>query len=305
MRVGVIGVGTMGRHHARVYSELPNVELVGVADKNGDLACSIAEKLHTQSFIDYRELLKQGLDAVSIAVPTSLHKKVAIDTAEAGINMLIEKPIADTVANAKEIVRKCEESAVKLMIGHIERFNPAISVIKENVSSADIVAIDITRVGPLPPRIKDVGVVIDLATHDIDLVRYLSNSEFNKVHSLTLNTISDKEDIAILSFEMENGILAHTTANWLTPYKVREINVYTKRKLIKGWLIDQKVLEFSRYKEDNSYLVKELRVPFNEPLRLELESLIESIDEDKEPLITGYDGLKALEIAHECLARRA
>jgi len=300
IKVGVIGVGAMGQHHARVYSELPDVELVGVADVNADLGHYIAERFHTKAFSDYKELLKQDLDAVSIAVPTSLHKKVAVDVADAGVNMLLEKPIADTVANAREIIRKAEHNRVKLMIGHIERFNPIIPVIKRSIENSDIISIDITRVGPIPPRIRDVGVVIDLATHDIDLIRYLANSEFKRMYGLTSRSLSEREDIAILSFEMENGVLAHITTNWLTPYKVREIDIYTKTKFIKGNLINQKVLEFSNYGGD-SYLTRELFVPISESLKLELESFLNSIRSNAEMPVTGYDGLKSIEVAMRCL----
>lgn len=304
IKVGVIGVGTMGQHHARVYAEFPSVELVGVADVDGVLAHSVAERFRTTAFTDYKELLKQGVDAVSIAVPTSLHKKVAVEVAEAGVSMLVEKPIADTIENAKEIIRRAEGNKVKLMIGHIERFNPVIPVIKKSIENTDVISIDITRVGPIPPRIRDVGVVIDLATHDIDLIRYLANSESKRIYGLASKCLSEREDIAILSFEMENGILAHITTNWLTPYKVREINIYTKTKLVKGDFIDQKVSEFSNCGEDNGYLVRELSVPYGEPLKLELESFIETIAVNKQPPVTGHDGLRALGIALKCLAKK-
>jgi len=304
IKVGVIGVGTMGQHHARVYAEFPSVELVGVADVDGVLAHSVAERFRTTAFTDYKELLKQGVDAVSIAVPTSFHKKVAVEVAEAGVSMLVEKPIADTIENAKEIIRRAEGNKVKLMIGHIERFNPVIPVIKKSIENTDVISIDITRVGPIPPRIRDVGVVIDLATHDIDLIRYLANSESKRIYGLASKCLSEREDIAILSFEMENGILAHITTNWLTPYKVREINIYTKTKLVKGDFIDQKVSEFSNCGEDNGYLVKELNVPYGEPLKLELESFIETIAVNKQPPVTGHDGLTALGIALKCLAKK-
>lgn len=301
IKVGVIGVGAMGKHHARVYSELQDVELIGIADVNENLAYSIAKKYRTKTFINYKELLEQDLDAVSIAVPTSLHKKVAVDIANAGVDMVIEKPIADTVENAKEIIRTVKKNDIKLMVGHIERFNPIIPIIKKSIKNTKIISIGITRVGPLPPRIKDVGIVIDLATHDVDLIRYLTNSEFKKIYSLTSKNISKNEDTAILSFEMENGVLAHITTNWLTPFKIREINVATREKFIKGRFIDQKVLEYSKYKTDDSYVVKELNVPFGEPLKLELKAFLESIKKDVEPPITGEDGLKALGVAIKCL----
>ena len=300
IKVGVIGAGTMGKHHARVYAGLSDVELVGVADVNKDVVHRIAEKYKTEAFIDYKELLKRDLDAVSIVVPTFLHEKVAVDTANAGINMLIEKPIADTVENAREIIKSAAENGVKIMVGHIERFNPIISVIQKSIGNNDIISIDVTRVGPFPPRIRDVGVMVDLATHDIDLIRYLTNSEFRKICSLTSKNTFKNEDIAILSFEMENGVLAHITTNWLTPFKTREINIAMKEKFIKGLFIDQKVSEYSKYKEDGSYLVKELSVPFGEPLKLELEAFLKAVRDEEEPPITGEDGLKALEVATEC-----
>lgn len=301
IKVGVIGVGTMGKHHARVYAGLPDVELVGIADVNKDVACAIAERYNTETFIDYKELLKRDLDAVSIVVPTFLHEKVALDTAEAGVNMIIEKPIADTVENARKIIKSADENDVKLMVGHIERFNPIMPVIQKSIGNSDIISIDVTRVGPFPPRIRDVGVVIDLATHDIDLIRYLTNSEFKKIYSLTSKNIFKNEDIAILSFEMENGVLAHITTNWLTPFKIREINIATQERFIKGLFIEQKVSEHSKYEEDGSYIVKELSVPFGEPLQLELKAFLKAVVDDKEPPTTGEDGLKALEVAIECL----
>ncbi|MCL0058168.1 Gfo/Idh/MocA family oxidoreductase [Dehalococcoidia bacterium] len=301
IKVGVIGVGTMGKHHARVYEGLSDVELVGVADVNKDAVHQVAERYNTEAFTEYRELLTRDLDAVSIAVPTFLHEEVAVDTAEAGVNMIIEKPIADTVENARKIIRSTHENEVKLMVGHIERFNPIIPVIQNSIGNTDIISIDIARVGPFPPRIRDVGVVIDLATHDIDLIRYLTKSEFKKMYSLTSKNISENEDIAILSFEMENGVLAHITTNWLTPFKIREINIATKEKFIKGLFIEQKVSEYSRYKEDGSYVIKQLSVPFGEPLELELKAFLMCVKNNLEVPVSGEESLNTLTVAFKCL----
>jgi len=267
-----------------------------------ELAHSLAEKYHTKPFKDYKELLKQRLDAVSIAVPTSLHREVAVETARTGVNMLVEKPIANTLEAAEEIIKAAEQNNVKLMVGHIERFNPVVAILKEEMKRNRASLIEITRIGPFPPRVKDVGVVIDLATHDIDLIRYLTGSEFKKIYSITSNSIAEHEDAAILLFKMTNGILARVTVNWLTPFKVREISIATKEKFIKSSLIDQKVTEYSKYKENDSYLVKEVSVPFGEPLKLELQAFIDSIRNDTQPPITGEDGLKALEVAMQCLS---
>lgn len=301
MRVGVIGVGVMGKNHVRVYSELPGVELVGIADVNSELASAVAKTYHTKAFTDYKQLLKQHLDAVTIAVPTSLHKKVSLDVVQAGVNMLVEKPIADTVENADAIINAARQNGVKLMVGHIERFNPIVPVLKESIKDSQVISLGITRVGPFPPRVKDVGIVIDLATHDIDLIRYLTDSEFKRVYPLTSKNLSGQEDSAILCFEMETGVLAYSIVNWLTPFKVREINIATEGKFIKGWFQEQKVIEYMQYnKEDSSYVAKELAVPFAEPLKVELEAFIESVRNNREPPVTGYDGLAALKIAKIC-----
>ena len=301
LKVGIIGVGTMGRRHARVYSELSDVELVGVSDTNAKTAILVAGKYRTVPFTDYKDLLKEDLDAVSIAVPTTAHKKIAVDVAIAGIDMLVEKPIADTLKNAEAMSRTAYSNNVKLMIGHIERFNPVVQVIKKSIEKADVISIDIARVGPLPPRIKDVGVVIDFAIHDIDLIRYLTNSDILDAWGFTSRDKAQNEDSAFLYFKTVNNVLAHITANWLTPFKVREINIATKDKFVKGWLIDQKVKEYSDYRADGTHMVKDLYVPFGEPLKLELEAFVDCVKNDKAVPITGYDGLMALEAALKCL----
>ena len=300
IKVGVIGLGAMGRNHLRVYSELPDIELAGIADMNVESAGSMAEKYHSQPFTDYKRLLRSGLDAVSIVVPTSLHHEVALEAARAGVNMLIEKPIAHTLRAAEEMIRIAEESTVKLMVGHLERFNPAVAVIKKEIAGGEVCSIEITRVGPFPPRIKDVGVILDLGTHDIDLVRYITDSEFKEVYCLASRNSGAYEDAAIILGEMEKGVLARITINWLTPFKVREVNIATRERFIKASLIDQKVTEYSKY-QDNAYLVKELNVPYGEPLKLELEAFIDCLRNNNPPPISGEEGLKALEIALQCL----
>lgn len=300
IRTAVIGVGSMGRHHVRLYSKMAGVDFVGISDKNKKISDELAEKYGIKSYANYVDLLRADVDAVSIAVPTTMHCKIALDAIRHGVNVLVEKPIAESVGSGLRIIKAAEKKKVKLMVGHVERFNPIIPVIKEAIKDVKVISIDITRVGPIPPRIKDVGVVIDLGVHDIDLIRHITGSEFKSVHSLTSSSITKKEDTAILSFLMENGTLAHITTGWLTPYKVREIHVATKEKFIIGNFMSQKVTEY-RMSEGSSYLVQELSVPFGEPLQLELDSFINCIKEDKKPPVTGYDGLRALEIALRCL----
>lgn len=301
LRVGVIGVGSMGKNHARIYSEMRETELVGIADPTASDLQGLAEKYDTNGYKDYNDLLSEGLDAVSIAVPTTLHKSVACAVLSKKVSVLLEKPIADTVANANQIIKAAEANGCRLMIGHVERFNPIVPVIKHGLHNEDVIMVEIKRVGPLPPRIKDVGVMVDLGVHDIDLIRHLTGSEYEKIYPLISSNITEKEDTAIVTFRMKNNTLALLTTDWLTPYKVREIMVSTKKKFIKGDFITQKVTEYSKYSADGSYLVKNLAVPSGEPLRLELASFITSVMAGKDPEVTGYDGLEALKIALHCL----
>lgn len=304
LKVGVIGVGAMGKHHARVYSELPEVELVGVADINKNLVSKIAKKYKTQAFTDYQKLLDGKLDAVSACVPTSLHQKVSLDVIDASVNLLVEKPIASSVGEAREIINAAKKKKLVLQIGHIERFNPVVGIIKEAMQGEKIISIDIIRVGPHPPRVKDVGVVVDIGTHDIDLVRFLLESDFKEVYAVIANPKNEFEDAAVLSFELQNGTIASVVTNRLTPFKIREIKVATKSKLIYGNLLTQQVTEYSHYTADyESYKVKNLFVPFAEPLKLELESFVDAVRSGLAPKVTGEDGLKALEVALECLKR--
>lgn len=302
IKAAVVGVGTMGRNHARVYAELSDVELVAVADLRGDVANEIAGLYATKAYTDYQEMLaREKPHIVSIAVPTIHHCVVACDVIDYGANVLVEKPLAFNVHEAREIIRRAQQRGVKLTVGHIERFNPSVQVLRQALENEEIISINITRVGPLPPRIKDVGIVIDLASHDIDLIRYLCDSEIVEVYAVTSRALAEHEDTALLIFRVENGVLAHVTANWLTPFKAREIHVSTRNKFIRADLITQQVVEFSGYKADGSYTVKALDVPFGEPLRLELESFVKSIREDRPPPVAPYDGLRAIEIAWQCL----
>jgi len=302
LRAGVIGLGVMGKHHARIYSEMAGIELVGVADSNEQLASDIARACSTGSFTDYGALLARGLDVVSIALPTFLHRDATVAAAKAGAHVLVEKPIADTLQHAADMTDICQKNSVKLMVGHVERFNPAVPVVKARIRGAEVLLMSFTRVGPFPSRIKDVGVIVDLATHDIDLARYLVDSTFKRVHSLASGSGLDggnREDCALMSFEMENGTLVQIMVNWLTPFKVREFSVATRERYTRAWLRDQKVVEYESW-EDDSYVVREVPVRYAEPLRLELEAFVAAVINDTPVPVSGEDGLEALSVALHC-----
>ena len=171
MRVGVIGAGVMGTNHARVLGGLPNTTLVGIVDPLPEHRARAVEHAGCRAFETLEQLLAEGVDAATIAAPTHLHHEIALACIERKIHILVEKPVASTVAEGREIVAAAARAGVTLMVGHVERFNPAVAAIKQALSGEDILSIAITRVGPFPPRMSNVGVVIDLAVHDIDLIR--------------------------------------------------------------------------------------------------------------------------------------
>ena len=171
LRVGVIGVGVMGSNHARVFADMPGVKLVGVADIDSSQRDFVAKALGCAGYDSLDALLDGGVDAVTIAAPTHLHHSMALACISRGLDVLVEKPIASSVEEGREIIAAARRAGITLMVGHVERFNPAVEAIKSAIHGEDILSIAITRVGPFPPRMSNVGVVIDLAVHDIDLIR--------------------------------------------------------------------------------------------------------------------------------------
>src|SRR6266851_1349932 len=185
LRLGVVGVGVMGSNHARVIAELPGVEFVGVADPDRPQANFVAETLGCAAVGDLDELIELGIDAATIAAPTHLHHDLALACIRRGIHVMVEKPIASSAEEGRSIIAAARRANVILMVGHVERFNPAVAAIKEAIHGEDILSIAITRVGPFPPRMSNVGVVIDLAVHDIDLIRWLTPFKARNVHVAT------------------------------------------------------------------------------------------------------------------------
>jgi predicted dehydrogenase len=302
IKVGVIGVGVMGYNHARVYAELPGAELVGVYDVDKQTAQSASEKLKTKNFDTLKDFYASGVEAVTIAVPTSLHRQLVLEAFERGTHVLIEKPIAGTLDDAKEIIYASEKMGKKLMVGHIERFNPVITCIKSMVHKDEIISINIVRVGPLPPRVKDAGIIVDLAVHDIDLVRYLTEVEVKNIYAVTSSNIAQYEDTAALLLDLGDGVSALITTNWITPYKSREIQIITKERLIRGNLITQQVREYSHFQsQEQSFVVRDLHIKHEEPLKLELAAFLNAIRNNSPMPINGQDGYESLRLAIRAL----
>lgn len=315
IKAAVIGVGSMGKNHARLYADLTNVELVAVSDVNADLVKQIADKYAVHAYSDYRELLeKEKPEVVSIVVPTALHKEVATDAMQAGAHVLVEKPIAATVEDGKALIRTAEKLNKKLMVGHIVRFNSAIQALKEKLDNGElgkVIQILCRRIGPFPARIRDVGVVVDLAPHDIDVMRYLTGENPERVYAETEQKIhTEHEDLVFGLLHFPGGITGALEINWLTPTKLRETIVLGERGMFRVNDLTQDLYFYENAEIDGTLWpvlgnikgVSEgrmLRYSLDryEPLRAELEAFIAAIEKDEDVPVSGQDGLEALRLA--------
>jgi predicted dehydrogenase len=305
VRVGVIGVGVMGSNHARVLSGLSGIQLVGIADPDPGQRALIDRVLGVPAVERFEDLIKLGVDAVTIAAPTHLHHDIALACIAKGIHVMVEKPIASSVEEGRSIIAAARRAGVTLMVGHVERFNPAVHAIKQAIRGEDILSIAITRVGPFPPRMSNVGIVIDLAVHDIDLIRWFTDSEIVEVQPQLSNAVAEREDIALLQFRTASGVLAHINTNWLTPFKARNVTVATRGKYVMGDLLTRQVTECYGFQPDGAYSMRHVSVGHEEPLRAELIAFIESVRNGTPPAVTGEAGVESLEIATRCLDARA
>ena len=294
IRAGVIGVGAMGQHHVRIYHEMENVELIGISDVSEDRVKELSDRYGTNGFTDYNELLAENLDAVSIVVPTTLHMSVGMDVIASGANLLVEKPIADTLENAEKLTRAADDADVKLMVGHIERFNPAVTKLKEIIDSGllgKIVSISARRVGPYNPRIRDVGVILDIGVHDIDVISYLYGKRVNEVYSIAGADIHSFEDHAAIILRFDHEFSGIVETNWLTPHKVRKLTVIGVDGVAYLDYIDQTV------ELHDGEWIRKAKVENAEPLKRELEHFIDAISNGKELSPSGKDGIHALKVA--------
>jgi UDP-N-acetylglucosamine 3-dehydrogenase len=294
LRAGVIGVGTMGSNHARVYFESLKYDLIGIADPNYDRANIIAHNYECKAFDDYEALLKEDLDVISIVVPTILHKEVAVSAINYGSNILVEKPISDTVQNAVEIIQAAHKKEVQVLVGHIERFNPAIIKLKELIDNnllGDIISISAKRVGPFNPRIRDVGIILDLGTHDIDILSYISNKKVKAVYAVAGSAIHTHEDHAIITLTFEDGSNGVIETNWLTPHKMRTLTVVGSNGIAEADYVNSTLRLYDKE------WIRDAKIEKQEPLQLEIEHFAECILDNKEPLVSGEDGKTVLEIA--------
>jgi predicted dehydrogenase len=303
MKTAVIGVGHLGKHHARLYAELPGVELIGVVDLQPARAAEIAEAHGSQPFTDYRDLFGK-VDAVSLAVPTTDHARIGVDLLAHGIDILVEKPIASTLDEARLLIDTAARHGRVLQTGHVERFNPVVTAAIEVATTPQF--FEIHRLAAFTPRSLDIDVVLDLMIHDLDIVLRLVKSPVAEVRAVGIPILSRKADIANARVEFQNGCVANLTASRVSFEKIRKLRFFQPHDYISvdystqtGTMVS---LRMGRVIE------KKLEPPNGEPLRLELEAFVKAVEARSTPVVSGEDGLRALELAmniNEEIARRS
>lgn len=304
VNVGVIGVGAMGQHHARVYEELPETNLVGVFDVDGDAAAEVASDHGTKAY-QKDELLAQ-VDAVSLAVPTQYHYDEALTCIEAGVGLLIEKPVVEEPSRGRELARKARDAGVQIQVGHIERFNPAIRTLENIIPDLDIIAVKTERLGPPPSREIEDSAVIDLMIHDLDIVMSLLDEKPATVASAGVD--GNRHATALLEFD--SNVVATLTASRLTQRKVRRLEITATECLVEVDYLDQSIdihrHSLPEYIEDNGdvryrheSIIERPTVSNGEPLKKELRSFATAVRDGTDPPVTIEDGIRAVELASE------
>ncbi|MBI2763955.1 MAG: Gfo/Idh/MocA family oxidoreductase [Chloroflexi bacterium] len=318
VRVGLAGLGSMGRNHLRVIGTRSNARLVAVADPIAELLASATEQTGAAGFAEPLAMIAQAeLDAVVIAAPTTAHLSLALAAIERGIAVLVEKPLAPTVAEALEIVEASRATGVPVQVGHVERFNPAVRelgrLLHEERWLSTIFAIATRRAGPFPARIRDVGVTIDLATHDVDICSWIAGERPVRVHAEIAQRIhADHEDLLFGLLHFPSGVIAQLDVDWLTPAKRRQLMVTGEEGMFELDYLTQR-LTFTRatdttnprliggYAPTFEGEVAELPVPSGEPLALEHDAFLRVVRDGGRPEVDAEDGLWAVGIASALL----
>lgn len=308
IRVGVIGVGHVGQHHARIYRELPGVELAGIADSDVARLQKVGSLVGVSAFQDYRELFGQ-VDGVSIAVPTHVHTLIARECLERGLDVLIEKPLAETLQEAEELTDLAKRQGRILQVGHVERFNGAVQALHRIVKAPGF--IECHRLSPFPQRGTDVDVILDLMIHDIDVILSLVKSPVSQVSAVGVPVLSNRVDIANARLEFSSGCVANVTASRVSVERLRKIRIFQPDTYISLDYASQEVTLFRRLPGDPAshppqppqIVREEVVVEKEEPLRLELMSFLSCVRERTRPEVSGEEAVEALRVASQILAK--
>lgn len=323
LRAGVVGLGMMGRNHVRVWDEaVPGVELVAVADPDASAVERATAGRRARGFATVEEMLaEERLDLVSIVAPTSLHLPVTLAALEAGANVLVEKPIAATRDDALEMMAAAERAGRMLTVGHIERFNPAIRELRRRLAAGElgrIFQVKATRLGPFPARIRDVGVVVDLGPHDLDIIRYLVGSEPIRVYAETERRIhTEHEDLFNGIVKFANGVVGVLDINWLTPTKQRTLTVTGERGMFLADYIAQDLVLFVNPDAGETWVrpggpapttsvsegeMTRFSIHRQEPLVVELTEFAQAVRDGGAPPVDPHDAMVALLLARTMVA---
>ena len=297
IRIGVVGLGRLGSVHAKIYSTLEGAELAGVCDIDENIARNTAETLKTSWTCDYKKLLDNKLDAVSIVTPTILHYETAKFFLQNKIHVLIEKPITRTLKEAGDLIKIAAKNRLVIQVGHVERFNSAIQAVEKLSNKPRF--IEVHRLGPFTPRVKDVGVVLDLMIHDIDIVLGLTKSKVKHIDSLGMKILTNHEDIANARIRFNNGTVCDLTASRVTSDSLRKIRIFQDDCYIS---IDYMAQEALIYRKINNQIVSEkIDIKKEAPLTKELASFIDCVANNKKPLVSGKEAYEALKVALDIL----
>ncbi len=318
LNVAVVGAGAMGMNHLRVLNDFneEHVRLVGVADINEAALRRAMHRFHIAGYTDYRQLVEETHpNLVAVVVPTCLHFEVAAHVVDQGINLLLEKPFTSTMEQAFELIRLAHLRNVKIAVGHIERFNPAVTELKRRLVARElgkVFHLHARRLGPFPARVDDVGVTLDLATHEIDVMRYLADAEVPRIYAVTQRRVHQThEDLLLGILHFTNDAIGVLDVNWLTPTKVRELSITGEKGM---YLLNYLTQDVYFYENDYTTMtwdalgsftgvsegtMTRLKVQKAEPLRLEYEDTIAALLNDTLPTVSAEDGLAVLKIAHQ------
>ncbi|MFH1046391.1 MAG: Gfo/Idh/MocA family oxidoreductase [Candidatus Omnitrophota bacterium] len=298
IKVGVIGVGNLGAIHARIYRGIESAKLVAVADTNLKKARKVARACRCEYFSDYKQFW--GLvDAASIVVPTNLHYKIARDFLENDIHLLVEKPFTNTVKEADELLALAKKKNLVLQVGHVERFNAAVQAVQKMPGRPKF--IECHRLGPFAARVKDVGVVLDLMIHDIDIILALVNSEVESIQAVGVKVLTNHEDIANARLNFKNGAVANITASRISPKSMRKIRLFQENAYIS---LDYEAQEAFIYEKQHGKITrKKINIKKERPLQKELDAFVQCVKEQKPPIVSGQQGRDALAIACEIVEK--
>jgi len=292
IKVGVIGVGALGKHHARIYSEIDGVRLIGVADIQAERSSEVARKHGCEALTEYKELFGK-VDAVSLAVPTEDHARIGVECLEQSMDVLVEKPIASTLEDGERLIRAAEENSRMLQVGHVERFNPVVEAATRVATRPQF--FEVHRLSVFSMRSLDIDVVLDLMIHDIDVILSLVDSEVVEIRAAGIPVLSQKADIANVRIEFADGCVANMTASRVSTDKVRKLRFFQPNDYVS---IDYAEQEGYRLSLRGGRIVNEkLALESREPLRVELESFIDAVKNRTIPRVDGAAGLKALKVA--------